>query len=255
MAVAAVECVDEAEAPMPRVSAYAPEKSHVIRLGEVSTKSENVAIPMIVFQNSKGTWGNCMRNWVWFRNVGSQGRVRGPGARGGVPVGARLPCPWAVAGPGRASRRRVELPNNDPAPQVWRAPEGPQGLVAVPVGGGRARAGLEIDHSEPQARVWRSRGRAAAHRHTQRPGLPRQALRRGRRAGGPPPTGTQSDQTELGRLCAVDGGRTEQPGLTQHAAHRTPEVPHSKQNSSNTTKNAHSNTSIHSFTATLTKVI
>ena len=45
-----------------------------------------------------------------------------------------------------------------------------EGLVAVPVGGGRARAGLEIDHSEPQARVWRSRGRAAAHRHTQRPG-------------------------------------------------------------------------------------
>ena len=34
----------------------------------------------------------------------------------------------------------------------------------------RARAGFEIDHSEPQARVWRSRGRAAAHRHTQRPG-------------------------------------------------------------------------------------
>ena len=37
-----------------------------------------------------------------------------------------------------------------------------EGLVAVPVGGGRARAGLEIDHSETQARVWRSRGRAAA---------------------------------------------------------------------------------------------
>ena len=47
---------------------------------------------------------------------------------------------------------------------------GRQGLAAVPVGGGRARAGLEIDHSEPQARVWRSRGRAAAHRHAQRPG-------------------------------------------------------------------------------------
>ena len=52
-----------------------------------------------------------------------------------------------------------------------------QGLAAVPVGGGRARASLEIDHSEPQARVWRSRGRAAAHRHTQRPGPSRQATR------------------------------------------------------------------------------
>ena len=71
------------------------------------------------------------------------------------------------------------------APLLWRAPEGPgglsitgpgcggrgrRGLAAVPEGGGRARAGLEIDHSEPQARVGRSRGRAAAHRHTQRPG-------------------------------------------------------------------------------------
>ena len=209
-----------------------------------------------------------MRNWVWLRNEGSEG-------------------------PGRASSRHVELPNSDPAPLVWRALEGPEGLAAVPVGGGRARAGLEIDHSEPSgsrvaisragrrppahtaARPFKAglrrpehqrghkhqhaaqtaRGRAAAHRHTQRPGLPRQALRRGRRAGGPPPTGTQSDQTELGRSCAVDGGRTEQPGLTQHAAHRTPAVPHSKQNPRNTTKNAHSNASIHSFTATLPKVI
>ena len=52
---------------------------------------------------------------------------------------------------------------------AWRTPL-PVSLTAVPVGGGRARAGLEIDTSEPQARVWRSRGRAAAHRHTQRPG-------------------------------------------------------------------------------------
>jgi len=51
-----------------------------------------------------------------------------------------------------------------------------EGLVAVPVGGGRARAGLEIDHSEPQARVWRSRGRAAAHPDPQRPGWARRAL-------------------------------------------------------------------------------
>ena len=51
---------------------------------------------------------------------------------------------------------------------AWRTPL-PVSLTAVPVGGGRARAGLEIDTSEPQARVWRSRGRAAAHRHTQRP--------------------------------------------------------------------------------------
>ena len=45
------------------------------------------------------------------------------------------------------------------APPMWRAPAGPeragcgahgrwQGQAAVLVGGGRARAGLEIDHSE-----------------------------------------------------------------------------------------------------------
>ena len=36
-------------------------------------------------------------------------------------------CRWAAAGPGRASRRRAEPDNSDPAPLVWRAPEGPEG--------------------------------------------------------------------------------------------------------------------------------
>ncbi|EFF78918.1 hypothetical protein HMPREF0970_02185 [Schaalia odontolytica F0309] len=40
----------------------------------------------------------------------------------------------------------------------------------MPVGGGGAWPGFEIDRSEPQARVWRSRGRAAAHGHTKQPG-------------------------------------------------------------------------------------
>ena len=39
------------------------------------------------------------------------------------------------------------------------------GAESVPGGGGRAWPGFEIDHSEPQARVWRSRGRAAAPGH------------------------------------------------------------------------------------------
>lgn len=57
VAVAAVECVDEAEAPMPRASARlrcpwvvagtASEKSHAIRSSEVSIKSENVVIPTL----------------------------------------------------------------------------------------------------------------------------------------------------------------------------------------------------------------
>ena len=62
-----------------------------------------------------------------------------------------------MAEPGRASRRRAEPHISDQAPLVWRAPEGPEGLAAVPVGGGRARAGLEIDHSERSSRVAISR--------------------------------------------------------------------------------------------------
>ena len=102
--------------------------------------------------------------------------------------------PWAAEGPGRASSRRVELPNSDPAPLVWRVPEGLEGLAAVHVGGGGAwsrcrwvaagpgRASRSTTPSR-QARVWRSRGRAAAHRHTERPGRARQIMRSGLRAG------------------------------------------------------------------------
>ena len=68
------------------------------------------------------------------------------------------------------------------SPPVWRVPEYPEGLAAVPVGGGgawprcpwvAAGPGRASRSTTPSAaRVWRSRGRAAAHRHTQRPGPP-----------------------------------------------------------------------------------
>ena len=91
-----------------------------------------------------------------------------------------LRCPWVVAGPGRAIY-------SDPAPLVWRAPEGLEGLAAVPVGGGGAWPGFETTRratdqrpgttgvegaggsgghgrasrstTPSEARVWRSRGR------------------------------------------------------------------------------------------------
>ena len=115
---------------------------------------------------------------------------------------AWLRCPWAAEGPGRAI-------HSDLAPLVWRAPEGPEGLAAVPVGGGgawqgysqrpsptgvegaggtggpgcgargrwrgqaavlvgggRARAGLEIDHSERSSRVAISRAGRRRPAHT-----------------------------------------------------------------------------------------
>ena len=86
-----------------------------------------------------------------------------------VPVGgggARPRCWSAAAGPGRASRRG-ESSSAQQAPPVWRPPAGPENLAAVPVGGGRARARLETTR--------RAEG-----------------SRRGRRAGGPPPTGAPS---------------------------------------------------------------
>ncbi len=66
----------------------------------------------------------------------------------------------------------------------------------------RARAGFEIDHSEPQARVWRSRGRPgptapgtpAAPQAT--PSSAERSSRRGRLAGGPPPTGAPSSRAQ-----------------------------------------------------------
>ena len=46
------------------------------------------------------------------------------------------------------------------APPVWRAPEGPEGLAAAAVGGGRARAGFETTHpathSNTAPPVWRA---------------------------------------------------------------------------------------------------
>ena len=48
-----------------------------------------------------------------------------------------------MAGPGRASRRRASHTSARQTPPVWRAPKGPEGLAAVPVGGGRAWPGFE----------------------------------------------------------------------------------------------------------------
>ena len=53
--------------------------------------------------------------------------------------GAWSRCRWAVVGPGRASRRHIEPDNSDPAPLVWRVPEGPEGT-----GGLRGAAPNEV---------------------------------------------------------------------------------------------------------------
>ena len=81
--------------------------------------------------------------------------------------GARLRCRWAVAGPGRASRRRAQ-------PHISH--EGPTGVEGA---GGHERAWLRC--------LWAVAGPGRASRRRAE-----RSSRRGRRAGGPPPTGTPS---------------------------------------------------------------
>ena len=118
---------------------------------------------------------------------------------------ARLRHLWAAAGPGRASRRRTEPHVSTPSAAGAEGSGGMEGQAAVPVGGGGAWPGFEPTHKHtsvhqaPPVRrapegsaavpvggggAWpgfeatrraklaarTARGRAAAHRHTQRPG-------------------------------------------------------------------------------------
>ena len=88
---------------------------------------------------------------------------------------ARLRHPRAVAGPGRAI-------HSDLAPLVWRAPEGPEGTgglrgaapneVRPPsLAGGRALRRPEHQRGNKHQHAARTAsGRAAAHRHSKRPG-------------------------------------------------------------------------------------
>ena len=64
---------------------------------------------------------------------------------------------------------RDDAPISDQAPLVWRAPEGPEGQAAVPVGGGGAWPGFETTRRAKLAARTAS-GRAAAHGHTKQPG-------------------------------------------------------------------------------------
>ena len=111
------------------------------------------------------------------------------------------------------------------APQVWRAPEGPEGTGGLrdaassearppSLAGGRGLRRLENPWSQEQyaTSCW-----AAAHRHTQRPGPARRALRYAERvgpavcrAGGP--CGTNSSLGLVSRRWADPGTRLQTRG-------------------------------------------
>ena len=54
---------DQAAMPVDSADTTASQISHAIRLEEVSTMSENVAIPTLLIHDSKESRGNCMRNF------------------------------------------------------------------------------------------------------------------------------------------------------------------------------------------------
>ena len=143
-----------------------------------------------------------MRNWVWVQECGKSGpgaRVGGEG-RGPSRGQAAVSVGGGGAWPGfKPTRRAAEQRPGPTGVEGAGGAGGPGcgargrwwGMVAVPVGGGRARAGLEIDRSEPSgSRVAISRAgrRPPAHRATR----PNQADHAQWTTGGPPPTGASS---------------------------------------------------------------
>ena len=103
------------------------------------------------------------------------------------------------------TRERCDQLQIPAPPPAWRVPEGPDNLAAAPMGGGRAWPGFEgkLHHTQRHKRRrcgGRRRVRRARLRHPWAAAGPGRASRRraerssrrGRLAGGPPPTGTPS---------------------------------------------------------------
>ena len=136
-----------------------------------------------------------------------------------VPVSggnARLRCRWVASRPGCGARGRWRVlagPTHQ-MPPVWRAPEGPEGTGglrdAAPsearspsLAGGRGLRRLENPWSQEQyaTSCW-----AAAHRHTQRPGRARRALRYAERLGPAVRTAVAASSVGGRQIQGFDGG-------------------------------------------------
>ena len=120
-------------------------------------------------------------------------------------------CRWAAAGPGRASTQRTEPHVSTPSAAGVEGAGGTGGhgrasrsttpsrrLACGDLAGGRARRRPEHQRSHKQQHTARtSRGRAAAHRHTQRPGPPAPGTPVGPQAARPAST-TQRNEAATG---------------------------------------------------------
>ena len=104
-------------APAGNDDTTASQISHAIRLEEVSTISENVAIPTFLIHDSKESRGTCMRNWgssamMWIlinttHPTGAEG-AGGPVGTAAVPVGDGA---WPGNKPTRRSARQHTRPH------------------------------------------------------------------------------------------------------------------------------------------------
>ena len=127
-------------------------------------------------------------------------------------TGVWLRCRWAAAGPGRASRRHTKPDNSDPAPLVWRAPEGPEGLAAALVGGGGAWPDNETTrsatHQRPSPTGVEGAGGTGGHGRASRRGAERSEALASRAAG---PSGARN--TSGATSTATGKGKPTTPGM------------------------------------------
>ena len=132
--------------------------------------------------------------------------------------------------PGRGARgwrglagQRGDAPNHTPAhqaPLAWRAPEGWRARLRCPWAvAGPGRASRSTTPSR-QARVWRSRGRAAAHGHTKQPGPPTHHTA----PGTPAEPQATTHGADSSRAAGPTGARNTS-GATRHVATTKPPSP------------------------------
>ena len=185
----------QAAVPVGGDNTTASQVSHVIYLGHFLRCPINVVIPTMHIRWLNEAWRNYLRS-----------------------------C-WLTA----IAERQGDAPNHTPArqaPPVWRAPEGPESQAAVPVGGGRAWPNTSATQHRRHRRCGgRRRDRRARLRCPWAAAGPGRASsrraerssRRGRLAGGPPPTGTPSSPARQNR---TRGARNTSDATQQ--AHKKP---------------------------------
>ena len=163
------------------VAGPAPEKSHVIRLREHSTKPQNVAIPTTPIQILKESQGNYVRNcWAHNRLQPRPVSARNPrGAAGGPAQRALRPRSHTTHAP-KTQTTSPKTPqihpfspkwsalwaHPSPTPPIWRQQQGLRGLPQCPwAAAGPGRTSETTHRAKLAART--ASGRADPHQSPQ----------------------------------------------------------------------------------------